>query len=403
MSPVYSSDEEGSSRLEREEEAVLDDNEGQEVMAAIQEAEERISLEDPDTENAIQRSMEELKEVVSEGSPRAPRKQHGIGASSAEEKALLKRRLKVLDGGKNPLSGDEEEFTSQQYRRKNRAIRLDSLKLSKFDGSDNFSLWSNALLTILELAGLKDIMIGKESRPKEGSRSDLGEWDYLDCQARAILQVYLVKAPLQLISGCETAAEAWKVLKDTYMRESRANKAHLIQEYESFSMGHRMSMESYIQEVKALIDRLRGVGVVLEDEMMVIKLLRGLREEFDVERKIISSSENLNFAEVCARLQSDALMSKKSYKDSPQANAASERQRPPKRKNGASGKGSYCYICGDSSHISPQCPHKKPGGGKVFVCYKCKKPGHKSADCRSKTVGDRAGSGSSSEEKSGTN
>ena len=76
MSPVYSSDEEGSTLRETEVEAGLEGHSGHEVMAAIQEVEERISLEDPETEDAIKRSMEELKEVVSEGSPRPHGKQH---------------------------------------------------------------------------------------------------------------------------------------------------------------------------------------------------------------------------------------------------------------------------------------------------------------------------------------
>ena len=368
-------------------------NDGKEEMAAIEEVEGSLSLDDPETEEYIQKGMEELREVMSMKELADPLEvQHGIGAkSSAMERDLLKKRLKVLSGERNPLSDEEEEVVeARPYRRKSR-IRIDSLKPTKFDGTTSYTLWKHAMLTVLELSGHKDIMLGIDKYPFEGTDDEQSEWRLMDCEARAVLQVYLMGRPLQLISTCTFASEAWKVLKDTYVRDSRAHKAHLLTEYARLVMTSGMSMEAYITEVKALLDNLMEVGLIMDEEMKVINLLRGLSDEYEVERKILSASESFNFEEVCARLLSDSLMSRKPSKEPPQANTAQARGRGGGSKAGGKKKGSYCYVCGDANHISPQCPHKKADGEKVFVCYTCKKPGHKAAECRSKKVGRRGG------------
>ena len=44
-------------------------------------------------------------------------------------------------------------------------------------------------------------------------------------------------------------------------------------------------------------------------------------------------------------------------------------------RNGADGR--QCFHCGESGHISPNCPNKE----KQFKCYNCNEVGHKSFDC----------------------
>jgi len=83
----------------------------------------------------------------------------------------------------------------------------------------------------------------------------------------------------------------WTTLSQIYARKSMINQAYLIQEYEDYHMKRGATMMKYINDIRGLIGKLRGVGVVYPDKSIVLKVLRGLSEEYDVDRKICSNKK----------------------------------------------------------------------------------------------------------------
>ena len=65
------------------------------------------------------------------------------------------------------------------------------------------------------------------------------------------------------------------------------------------------------------------------------------------------------------------------------------------RSAASSSSGTHCYVCGDSAHISPNCPMKDKVAGGQKICYNCKEAGHLSSACPKKSGGSGGGAGSS--------
>ena len=313
--------------------------------------------------------------------------QHGIGAAFREAPPLTVPQArghedsKSLGGRSDSLSYHSEgrSTISKSGRKKVEGIKSDSVKVFKFDGTD-YEIWAKAMGFHLEVAGLWDVVVGLDPRPDDPE--DFEEWKALNNKACNIIFNALTRDQQKNVVICEEAAEMWRTLSEIYARKSMVNQAHLIQEYEDFHMKKGVTMQRYISELKSYVGRLRGIGVVYPEKSTVLKLLRGLSEEYAVDRKILYNTENLGFEDACGRLLSEAIMvgqhKKLGGNGGPAlANASEGSTRnfgPDKRK---------CYVCGEVGHISPKCPLKKSVGGtaKVYKCYSCGELSHKIADC----------------------
>jgi hypothetical protein len=253
-----------------------------------------------------------------------------------------------------------------------RGVRPDSVKVVKFTGK-NFILWKQSLEVYLKIADLFDFVTGTSVKPLEGTIARR-QWEQMNNQAMAVLIGALTEEQHWLVTQCKSAAEMWTTLERTYMRRSAANKGQLIEEYESYSMGRGVSLDTYIRELKNKQEKLRGVGIVSDEEMKVLKLLRGLSEEYDMDRKIIENTPDISFEEACSKLLNEAdIRRKRVGTKAPMANAADGRPRPVRR----------CFNCNSESHLSTSCPEVRKVGtsfGKL-TCFVCGSEKHRASGC----------------------
>jgi hypothetical protein len=313
--------------------------------------------------------------------------QHGIGASQREAPRLLVPQTRRHEdtsslGGRSDHFSDpmEERSTiSKSGRKRVEGTKSDSVKVFKFDGTD-YEIWAKAMGFYLEVAGVWDVVVGLDPRPDDPE--EFVEWKVLNTKACNIIFNALTRDQQKNVVICEEAAEMWRTLSEIYARKSMVNQAHLIQEYEDFHMKRGVTMQRYISELKSYVGRLRGIGVVYPEKSIVLKLLRGLSEEYAVDRKILYNTENLGFEDVCGRLLSEAVMVGQHKKFGGNVGPALANTTMGSNKSFGPEK-RRCYVCGEAGHISPKCPLKQSVGGsaKVYKCYSCGELSHKIADC----------------------
>ena len=329
--------------------------------------------------------------------------QHGIGAEEPPFSVKVSPQNRETIGGgreKRARTGLEDpdllevrSVGSRTGRKRSDTLKPDTMKVFKFDGTD-YEIWSKAMGFYLDGAGLWEVVTGEDGRPDEPE--ELEEWRLVNTKACNVIFSALTRDQQKNVVNCDLAADMWKTLSQIYARKSMINQAHLIQEYEDYHMRRGITMQKYISEIRSFVGKLRGVGVVYPEKSIVLKVLRGLSEEYAVDRKIMFNQENLTFEEVCGRLLSEALMSSTVRGKSGQgsssspalANASFGKSRSPQPGQSSKAKEKRCFICRVEGHISTDCPHRSSvPGEKVFICYTCKQPGHKSPDCPKKKGG----------------
>ena len=339
--------------------------------------------------------------------------QHGIGAdarpapvkvsplsSRPQRRARPKRaRMGSLEDEGEEESVEAKSTASKSGRKRYESLKPDTMKVFKFDGTD-YQIWSKAMQFYLDGAGLWEVVTGEDCRPDDPE--ELEEWRLANTKACNVLFSSLTREQQKNVVNCDLASEMWKALREIYARKSMVNQARLIQEYEDYHMQKGVSMQKYIADIQGYIGKLRAIGVEYHDKTMVLKVLRGLSEEYAVDRKILFNQDTLTFEEVCSKLQSEALMSEKVKGRTGQG--SSQNPNPPmaNASQGSYGRGSQpqgsqasgpggtgfkgsssvrCFICRENGHLSSACPHKSAAGGKVYICYLCKQSGHLAAKC----------------------
>jgi len=301
-------------------------------------------------------------------------------------------------GARRAPNDDVRSLVSFGRRQGAQHLKPLSLNLSVFKGVD-FHLWRTDAEFILNLNGHWDIIQGKFLKPKIderghiflgpdfrtwGTMEDVDEWDALNRQALAILYNSLGPDQKQLVSRCKEASEMWRILEETYSRKSTSNLAHILKQYNSFKMRKGQTMESYIREYKGHLDRLRDIGVQHDEKVVVLNLLNGLRDEYAIDRKIMSRNNDLSYDEAVGQLLSESLL-ERSVSSGPVLGNLTEAD-SKKGKGRGKGKGEkVCYHCGQKGHVKPSCPDldKYESG----ACYNCHKMGHLSAKCPKKKGG----------------
>ena len=205
--------------------------------------------------------------------------QHGIGANSS---APAVQGIPTLIKEGAPIQ-NRSAMPSKEKRQKADPVKPETLKITKFDGTD-YNLWKKGMLLYLKSAKLLWVVLWVGPMPQDPN--DMEDWDDANTKASNIIFQALTKDQQQNVQDCETAADMWRVLEDSYMRKSAVNQAHLIEEYEGFYMKKGVSMQKYISDLKTYISKLRGVGVEYVEKSKVLKLLRGLGADYEMDRKI---------------------------------------------------------------------------------------------------------------------
>ena len=365
-------------------------------------------LGDNTDDPAVQEAQERGRDRPS-GSQAGRRSQHGIRA-----------------GRESPSRSRSRE------RRRQTTLKAESLRLSKFDGTDYF-LWSFTMVRYLKTMKLWDVVTGEYARPEvPGPREQVGPqhldeegetytmedvrvWEEVNTEAETVILSAVGRQQQQSLTDCRSAKDMWDRLSGLYQQTSRTNKKRLKSEYAACCQKKGQSMAAYIREMDSLVDRLRGIGVETEEEDRIVCLLGGLLSKYETLKIQLLNQDSISYLQVCEKLLSTAAMldSDRSSKresgvesgaSAHAAKAAAGQKGAQKGQKGgknsgrsaaSSSSGTHCYVCGDSAHISPNCPMKDKVAGGQKICYNCKEAGHLSAACPKKSGSSGGGAGSS--------
>ncbi|KAH9684691.1 DNA (cytosine-5)-methyltransferase [Citrus sinensis] len=201
--------------------------------------------------------------------------------------------------------------------------------LEKFNGDNDFYLWSLKMRAILTQQGLdsaldngEDPIVKKEKA--EGSSSFGTDQRIINNKAHSTIILHLSDEVLREVSKERTAAGLWAKLEEMLLKKSLAMRLYMKRRLYTFSMKDGVAMKDHVDEFNKLILDLENVNIILEDEDMAL-ILRSLVAKGKPEREHNKPKKNNN--------QKDKAEKKKK-----------------KRK---------CYFCQKEGHYIKDCFEKK--------------------------------------------
>ena len=207
---------------------------------------------------------------------------------------------------------------------------------------------------------------------------------------------------LAITIGYSSAQEVWKVLEHRFSSISRSHVMNLKGELHNVKKRYD-SVDSYLQKIKVIRDKLMAVGVLFDDEELLHVAIKGLPREFSAFRSTIrTKSTKISFGELATLLnvEEESLNEGMEFKDSTFAmavnstskfnntgdnfhtyNQSNHNNRGRGRGNNVRGQGrGPGPFSSQFNHFSPQ-PQGPNARAERPICQICGKAGHLAIDC----------------------
>ncbi|KAH9684681.1 DNA (cytosine-5)-methyltransferase [Citrus sinensis] len=219
--------------------------------------------------------------------------------------------------------------------------------LEKFNGDNDFYLWSLKMRAILTQQGLdsaldngEDPIVKKEKA--EGSSSFGTDQRIINNKAHSTIILHLSDEVLREVSKERTAAGLWAKLEEMLLKKSLAMRLYMKRRLYTFSMKDGVAMKDHVDEFNKLILDLENVNIILEDEDMALILRSSLPESYEHFVKDQTNAEGLVAKGKPEREHN------KPKKNNNQKDKAEKKKK--KRK---------CYFCQKEGHYIKDCFEKK--------------------------------------------
>jgi hypothetical protein len=185
-----------------------------------------------------------------------------------------------------------------------------------------------------------------------------------DQVAKGHMVLRVAKDLRDVVLDAGTARAAWLALQKVVQGEDRARKFELQQELHDLEYVN--SMQAYCARAQFLQRELKGLGIEVPDDQLVMSMLARLPSSFAAIKVVIKNMPGeLKVADVVPKLiaaEKDVGSASRVADGVAMMALSGVKKRPG---------GRPCWICGESGHLRDKCPHN----GKA-VCTRCKKPGH---------------------------
>ena len=265
------------------------------------------------------------------------------------------------------------------------------VKIDRFDGTGDFSMWKTRMMAHFRVLGLKDIVTdhklemevpltrSEEKRPAEGEETEPSEpltktvpdpaKQEKSEKAMGLMITSLGDHVVRKIEHCVTAAEMWLLLNRLYMERSLPNRIHLQLKFYTFKMDDSLSVDGNVDEFLKIVAELGSLDVKVSDEVQAILFLTSLSSSYDQLRHTLKyGRDSLTLEEVVSAVRSrerEIQEAAKDYKSSGASLYTRERGRSfskgPKESNGK-GRG-------------------RSNSRSRVTCWFYKKEGHTKKDC----------------------
>mgnify|MGYP000992362219 CR=1 FL=1 len=228
--------------------------------------------------------------------------------------------------------------------------------VKKFDGTD-YEVWSTLVEAVLVAKGLDSTIT------EEGDAGD-AKWLQKDKSARALILLALEPEMVKLVLSCSTAKQVWERLKTVHSQKSESCKMLLQKEFYDVKMEPGTKMSEYVAKIEFIARRLRDIGVTLDDDTVISKIVSGLAQDYKhfMSNWMSTPKEERTYVNLLPRLLAEETIHSAAEPTSSSAMKmeASDRKNMPGKHRGQKKKKSIeCYHCHKKGHMKRDCKQLK--------------------------------------------
>lgn len=222
--------------------------------------------------------------------------------------------------------------------------------MEKLVGSENWSTWSFAMKTQLELEDAWQCV-----EPAEGATIDSTK----DRTARCKMILAIDKNLFVHVKDCKTSSAVWKALKNLFQDSGLDRRIGLLQKLCSVQLTDCSSVEDYVNQIISTAQKLNEIGFSVNDEWIGSLLLKGLPSEYKpMIMTIGSTGKALTADSVKMKLLQDVKFETASSNNALVTRSGNiSHTRKKISKQDKKGK-SRCFNCDGIGHFASECPSK---------------------------------------------
>ena len=261
--------------------------------------------------------------------------------------------------------------------------------------SSNYFLWKTMMEDHLYC---NDLALPIECKGIKPDEMDDAKWNGLNRKATANVRKWVSSKSINHISQEHDCYTVWKMLEETFAKESAQNKVFVIRDLVNLKYRDGEDASVHINVFQGFLNQLSLMNLELADEMQALILLSSLPDSW--ETLVVSLSNSTPNGKITLKTVKDCILNEE------------------KRRKGTSTSESHALVTESRGRSPSRFSHSKqdressnrkgkwkPRGRsqsrKGFKCYYCDKPGHMQKDCR-KYKRDKKGKDEDKNEENGT-
>ena len=223
---------------------------------------------------------------------------------------------------------------------------------------DNYFVWEFNARMKLAKKNLHD-HIDVMKLPREMDE----EWKVKDVKAFAIIATMVSPNFQTMIRSATSAAEAWEILKNFFVRRNTHNRVQMRRKIHEFKMGKGSNILEHLMKFDELCSSMEAISDGMDQDEQLIVLLGSLSADYDSIVKIIENIPNIDMMQAKEMIHREY--------ESLRLTESNELALRATKRNNVEGRGKYQQR-GD---------RKGKFNGK---CFNCGRLGHRFAECRQK-------------------
>lgn len=160
----------------------------------------------------------------------------------------------------------------------------ETVKIDKLNSQSQWLTWKFQVKILLSAIDCFDIASGVSKKPEEteaGYANKIVEWRKKDFKAQKVFATSLGQQPLLHIMNCKNSCEMWNKLHGVYEQKSVCSIHFLQQRFFNFIKDPNDDITTHISKIEEVVQQLSDLGVVIEESMVVTKILMTLPFELN--------------------------------------------------------------------------------------------------------------------------